>query len=203
LQISWNAPSTSAPETTCKIGPSIGADNTVSHLLNLIQKEDDFEVTLQVNYDPTGREMSIAFPLSKILDEQMGLDPDLIVVVKGICEKQKIEMLARSQCSIDLPAISESTEWTVDDDINTKLRSAIDEAMRQCLSARQDAWLHQTQSEYASSKQLLESRKLAIEEERNFRHSTWSDTLKAMESKLNSVDRASRNAQSRDSNVVR
>jgi hypothetical protein len=203
VQISWKAPKTAAPETTCKIGPSIGTDNSISHLLNLVQKEGDFEIALQVKYQPIGRDISISFSLCEMLDDKLGLEPGLITALKGICEKQKLELLARSQCSIEIPAIAESTTWIVDDDVNAKIQSAIDEALKQCLTARQEAWLHQTQSEYTSSKHLLESRKLAVEEERDFRHTTWSDNIKAMESKLNSIDRAARNNVSRDSNVVR
>jgi hypothetical protein len=203
VQISWKASKEAAPETTCKIGPSIGTDNSISHLLNLVQKEGDFEIALQVRYEPIGRDISISFPLCEMLDDKLGLDPGFVMAFKGICEKQKLELLARSQCSIEIPSIAESTTWIVDDDVNEKIHSATDEALNQCLTARQQAWLHQTQSEYTSSKHLLESRKLAFEEERNFRHSTWLDTLKAMESKLNSIDRAARNNVSRDSSVVR
>ncbi len=203
LQISWKSPDPSALETICKIGPSLGAENTVSHLLNLVQKQDEFEVSVQVNYKPAARDMTVSFPLSEILVDNIGVDPELIAVLKGICEKQKIELLASSQCSLDRPVIDESIAWIVPDEINAKVKAAIDEAMTVCITARQEAWLHQTQSEYASSKSLLESRKMAIEEERNFRHTTWSDTMKTMESKLRSIDRAARNALPSESSLVR
>lgn len=203
LQISWKSSGPSAPETTCKIGPSLGVENTVSHLLNLVQKQNELEVAVQVNYKPTVRNITVSFPLSEMLDENIGVDPELIAVLKGICEKQKIELLASSQCSLDRPAIDDSIAWMVPDEINAKVQAAIDEAMTACITARQEAWLHQTQSEYSSSKNLLESRKLAIEEERNFRHTTWSNTMRSMESKLRSIDRAARNALPSESSLVR
>lgn len=203
LHISWKPSGLSAPETLCKIGPSLGAENAVSHLLNLVQKQNGFEVAVQVNYKPSVRDITVSFPLSDILDDNIGVDPELIAVLKGICEKQKIELLANSQCSLDRPAIDDSIEWLVPDEINAEVQAAIDEAMTVCITARQDAWLHQTQSEYASSKSLLESRKLAIEEERKFRHTTWSDTMRTMESKLRSIDRAARNALPSESSLVR
>ena len=203
LQISWKSSGPYAPETMCKIGPSLGAENTVSHLLNLVQKQNELEVAVQVNYKPTVRDITVSFPLSEILDDNIGVDPELIAVLKGICEKQKIELQASSQCSLDKPAIDDSIVWIVPDEINTKVQAAIDEAMTVCITARQEAWLHQAQSEYSSSKNLLESRKLAIEEERNFRHSTWSDTMRSMENKLRSIDRAARNALPSESSLVR
>lgn len=203
LQINWKSPGPAVPETTCKIGPSLGADNSVSHLLNLVQKEEECEIAVQVNYRPATRDVTIAFPLKEILDDNLGVDPELIAALKGICEKQNIEVLASTQCPLDIPTIDDSIAWIVADEVNAKIQSAIDEAMALRLTAQQEAWLHETQSEYTSSKNLLESRKLAIEEERNFRHTTWSDTLKAMDSKLRAIDRAAKNALPRESSLVR
>jgi hypothetical protein len=203
LQISWKSPGPTAPETTCKIGPSLGVDNSVSHLLNLVQKDEECEIALQVNYRPTTRDISISFPLKEILDDNLGVDPELIAALRGVCEKQNIELLASTHCPLEMPTIDDSITWIVADEVNAKIQAAIDEAMALYITARQEAWLHQTQSEYASSKNLLESRKLAIAEERNFRHTTWSDTLKAMESKLRSIDRAARNAMPSESSLVR
>ena len=203
LQISWTPQGDDGPKTICKIGPSIGSDNKISHLLSLNQKEDNFEVAVKVDYKPLGRDLSISFPLCHVLDDKLGLDPDFIAVFKDICETLRLNLTANSQSSLETPVIAVSNAWIVDDEANAKIQSALDEAMEQYLDARQESWLHNTQSEHATSKHLLESRKLAIEEERNFRHSTWSDTLKMMESKLNSIDRAASNSLPRDSNVVR
>jgi hypothetical protein len=203
LQISWKDPNNPNAETNCKIGPSIGADNTVSHLLNLLQKENGFEVTLQVDYKPSARDMSVSFPLSYVLDEDLGHDPEFTRALKEICQRLELTLVARCVNSLETSAIAESNQWIVDNETNSTIQSAVKEAVNQCLATRKETWLHQANSEYATAKQLLESRKLAIEEERNFRHTTWTDTLKALENKLNAINNASRNALSRDSNVVR
>ncbi|MFN7843716.1 MAG: hypothetical protein ACK5N9_18525, partial [Pirellula sp.] len=181
LQISWTPQNDDGPKTICKIGPSIGSDNKISHLLSLNQKEDNFEVAVKVDYKTSGRDLLISFPLCHVLDDKLGLDPDFIVVFKDICETLRLNLTANSQSSLEAPVIAVSNAWIVDDEANAKIQSALDEAMEQYLDARRESWLQHMQSEHATSKHLLESRKLAIEEERNFRHSTWSDTLKMME----------------------
>lgn len=202
LQISWQDPTSNA-ETNCKVGPSIGTDHSISHLLNLVHKENGSETSLQVDYKPTSRDISISFPLSSVLDEILCHDPEFITAMKEICQRTEIQVIAHCENSLETDALADSNQWIVDNESNVKIESAIKEAINQCLYARQEAWLHRASSEYTSAKQLLESRRLSMEEERSFRHTTWTDTLKTLESKINSIDSTNRNALSRDSNLVR
>jgi hypothetical protein len=64
LQIVWKDPLPNDEQTVCRFAPSIGADDTLTHLLNLVHTKNASDVTVQANYSNAERETSISFALS-------------------------------------------------------------------------------------------------------------------------------------------
>jgi len=203
LQISWKDGQTEGAETVCRIGPSLGADNTVTHLLNLTQKDSGFQAAVQVDYKPGYRDVLVSFPMSQVLGQIQDIDQELLQEAKRICEERQVVYSARTRVDSSETTLVPRSDWTAQSDSSDEVYEVIESAMDHYLSQQREAWLNQTQSVYSNCKNLIESRKTAMEEERSIRYSKWTDVVKDMESKLSSLSNNSRSALSRDSGLMR
>ncbi|XZE22582.1 hypothetical protein SH449x_002518 [Pirellulaceae bacterium SH449] len=203
LQIVWKDPLADDEQTVCRIAPSIGADDTLTHLLNLVHRKNASDVTVQANYSNAERETSISFALSHVLDHLDGLEPDLIGAMRRLADRQNVDISASSQNAISESSFKSYSNWIGDEESFRTLKSMVEMAVHSCLEERFESWLSQLQSEYSSGRRLLESRRLAFEEERHHRHIKWTDTIKGLESKINAYDHASRSALNREPTITR
>lgn len=203
LQIVWKDPLADDEQTVCRIAPSIDADDTLTHLLNLVHRKNASDVAVQANYSNAERDISIAFSLAHVLDHLNGLEPDLIGEMRRLSDRQNVKITATSQNSFSEVSSKSYRNWVGDEESFRTLKSMVEMAVHSCLEERFESWLNQLQSEYSSARRLLESRRQAFEEDRHHRHAKWTDVIKGLESKINAYDHASRSALNREPNITR